>query len=58
MLQNPVDEAEGLCLFRIQEIIPLAGGGDLFDALAGILGQDAVHPVWRYGKGLYVGLML
>lgn len=26
--------------------------------VADVGGQDMTHPVWRYGKGLYVGLML
>lgn len=30
----------------------------LAGCMAEVGGQDAVHPVWRYGKGLYVGLML
>ena len=27
-------------------------------SMADVGGQDMTHPVWRYGKGLYVGLML
>lgn len=27
-------------------------------SIADVGGQDMTHPVWRYGKGLYVGLML
>ena len=44
MLQHPVDQAKGLGFLGAHEVIPLAGGGDFFYALARILRENAIHP--------------
>ena len=51
---NAIDQAEGKCLLCRHEVVALTGGGDLFHTLAGVLGQNMIHPLLNGLESLHV----
>ena len=57
-VQNFVNQTIGFCIFCAHEIIPIRVSCNLFDLLAGVLGQDPVEffPDQQYLPGVYIDI--